>query len=220
MNNAWLALNSRLRWILPAAGLALLALLTACGFQMRGETPLPFDTMYVGVADTTKFGADLRRSLRAASPNTRLVATPKEAQAILQQIALDRSLSDTSLNAQGRVEEYELTLRFVFRLIDQQGNLIIPDTTLVARRQLPYNDQASQALSSQMDSLYASMEQSLISRILRRLNSTDVHENYARLQRGEVNPDHPVFDPAQASPGPAMPSSWSSPTNNLGGPPR
>lgn len=220
MNHVWLALRTRSRWILSATGLALLALLSACGFQMRGETPLPFDSMYVGVPSTTKFGADLRRSLRAASPNTRLVDSPKEAQALLQQIANERSLSDTALSAQGRVEAYELRVRFTFRVIDPQGNAILPDTTFVTTRQLPYNDAAAQALASQMESLYVSMEQSLINRVLRRLNATDVRENAARLQRGEINPEHPVFDPTKVTPEQNMPPGWGSPTNNLGGPPR
>ncbi|HEY0295382.1 MAG TPA: LPS assembly lipoprotein LptE [Bordetella sp.] len=206
--------------MVSAAGLALLTLLAACGFQMRGVTPLPFDTLYVGVSDTTKFGADLRRALRAASPGTRLVDSPKDAQVLLQQVSSQRLIDDTALNAQGRVEEYELSVYFTFRVIDAKGNAILGDTAFSAFRELPYNDQAAQALSSQIDSLYASMEQSLINRVLRRLNAIDVRENYARLQRGEVNPDRPVFDPTKVAPVPAMPPGWNSPTNNLGGPPR
>ena len=181
MNHAWLSLRTRSRWFLSAAGLALLALLTACGFQMRGETPLPFNTLYVGVSSNTHFGASLRRALRAASPNTQLVDTPKEAQVVLQQVANQRMISDTSLNAQGQVEEYELGIRYTFRLVDSKGNAILPDTTFTTYRELPYNTSAAQALSSLIDSLYASMEQSLISRILRRIDAADVRENYARL---------------------------------------
>ena len=100
-------------------------LLSACGFALRGVTPMPFDTLYVGIPDTTQFGADVRRSLRAASPNTKLVNSPKEAQAILQQVNDARSLREVSLNAQGRVESYELGINFTFRLIDAKGNALI-----------------------------------------------------------------------------------------------
>ena len=54
------------RWLLRAASLAAVMLLAACGFALRGVTPLPFDTLYVGIADNTRFGADVRRALRAA----------------------------------------------------------------------------------------------------------------------------------------------------------
>ena len=99
-------------------------------FTLRGVTPLPFDTLYVGIPDYTQFGADVRRALRAASPNTKLVATPKEAQAILQEVSNTRALREVSLNAQGRVEEYELGINYTFRLIDAKGRALIPDTTL------------------------------------------------------------------------------------------
>ena len=120
-------------------------LLSACGFALRGVTPMPFDTLYVGIPDTTQFGADVRRSLRAASPNTKLVNSPKEAQAILQQVNDARSLREVSLNAQGRVESYELGINFTFRLIDAKGNALIPDTTLSIYREMPYDDQIVQA---------------------------------------------------------------------------
>ncbi|MGN6580643.1 MAG: LPS-assembly lipoprotein LptE [Bordetella sp.] len=221
MNYAWLSLRTRSRWFLSAASLTLLALLTACGFQMRGETPLPFDTLYVSVPSNTHFGANLRRALRAASPNTQLVDTPKQAQVVLQQVSSQRLINDTSLNAQGQVEEYELGIRFTFRVIDSKGNAILPDTTFTTYRELPYNTSASQALSSLIDSLYTSMEQSLISRILRRLDAADVRENYARLERGEINPDRPVYDINKVQPQRGtMPPGWSNPPTLLDGAPR
>lgn len=66
----------RLTWPRGIA-LAMLMLLAGCGFTMRGVTPLPFDTLYVGIPDNTRFGADVRRALRAASPNTRQVPTSR-----------------------------------------------------------------------------------------------------------------------------------------------
>ncbi len=220
MNHAWLSLSTRSRWFLSAAGLALLALLSGCGFQMRGETPLPFNTLYVGVPHNTHFGANLRRALRAASPNTRLVDTPKQAQVLLQQVANQRLINDTTLNAQGQVEEYELGIRFTFRVIDPKGNAILPDTTFTTYRELPYNTSASQALSSLINSLYDAMEQSLINRILRRLAAPDVRENYARLERGEVDADHPVYDVNKVQPVQSMPPGWANPPTLLDGAPR
>ena len=67
--------SPRQSWLLRGACLALFMLISACGFTLRGVTPLPFDTLYVGIPDYTQFGADVRRALRAASPNTKLVAT-------------------------------------------------------------------------------------------------------------------------------------------------
>ena len=146
--------SSRQSWLLRGACLALFMLLSACGFALRGVTPMPFDTLYVGIPDNSQFGADVRRSLRAASPNTKLVESPKEAQAIFQQVADTRTLREVSLNAQGRVEEYELGINYTFRLIDNKGRALIPDTTLSIFREMPYDDQVVQAKQGQIDTLY------------------------------------------------------------------
>jgi LPS-assembly lipoprotein len=221
MNLAWIsrfALRHRIPLPRIAAGLALV-LLSACGFQMRGTTPLPFDSLYMSMPDNRKFTADLRRAIKASSPGTRMADSAKEAQVILQQVSSRRSRREVSLNPQGRVEEYELSVRFTFRLIDSKGNAIIPDTTLSAYRQMPYDAQVVQAKASQMDVLYSSMEQSLVSRVLRRLTADDVREAYARLQRGEVDPNAPVFNPNQSYEQDSdTPSDWSSPSNDLGSP--
>ena len=114
---------------------------------------------------TTQFGADVRRSLRGFA-NTKLVNSPKEAQAILQQVNDARTLREVSLNAQGRVESYELGINFTFRLIDAKGNALIPDTTLSIYREMPYDDQIVQAKQGQIETLYKAMQRDLVSRLL------------------------------------------------------
>ncbi|CAM3791028.1 LPS assembly lipoprotein LptE [Bordetella tumulicola] len=198
------------RWWLRAVSLATVMLLAACGFTMRGVTPLPFETLYVGIPDNTRFGADVRRAIRASSPDTKLVGTPKEAAAILQLVANDRSLREVSLNAQGRVEEYELGIIFTFRLITNKGIAILPDTTLSVYREMPYDDQVVQAKQAQMETLYESMQESLVSRLLRRLTAPEVHTAYAAAQRGDINPDNPVYDPNFA-PSNERPETWQTP---------
>jgi LPS-assembly lipoprotein len=198
--------------VLRAAGLALLMLLSACGFQMRGATPLPFDTLYVGIPKNSRFGAEVRRAITATSPGTRLVDTPKEAQAQLQQIANARSMREVSLNAQGRVEEYELGLVFTFRVIDAKGRALLADTTLETYREMPYNDQFVQAKEGQAEALFRNMEQSLVSRIVRRLTSPDVRlaaEKAAQQKPGD--PEGPVYD-TNPPPQPRIPEPWRTPS--------
>ncbi|HYG42409.1 MAG TPA: LPS assembly lipoprotein LptE, partial [Bordetella sp.] len=157
-----------------------------------------------------RFGADVRRALRAASPNTRLVDQPDQAQAILQMVRNQRSLREVSLNAQGRVEEYELSIEFTFRLISNQGAAILPDTTLSVYREMPYDDQVVQAKQGQIESLYQSMQQSLVSRLLRRLTAPDVRIAAEAAARGEGDPGAPVFDP-NARPADQRPETWQTP---------
>ena len=214
MNIAGYSPLSSLKWLGRAAGLAVLMLLTACGFALKGETPLPFDTLYVGISDNTQFGADFRRQLKAASPNTRQVQKPAEAEAVLQQLEMRRTLREVSLNAQGRVEEYELGIIFRFRLVDSKGNALLPDTTFAVYRDMPYDEQIVQAKQTQMDTLYKAMQQTIVQRLLRRLTAPDVHDAAQQARAGKTDPDAPVFDPNAATPQNNTPQPWNNPRMN------
>jgi LPS-assembly lipoprotein len=202
---------SRQSWLLRGACLALFMLLSACGFALRGVTPMPFDTLYVGIPDNSQFGADVRRSLRAASPNTKLVDTPKEAQAILQQVADTRTLREVSLNAQGRVEEYELGINYTFRLIDNKGRALIPDTTLSIYREMPYDDQVVQAKQGQIETLYKAMQRDLVSRVLRRMTAPDVRRAFENAEERGENGEIPLYDPNAPQPQ-RTPTPWQTPS--------
>lgn len=196
-----------------AAVALLLPLLAACGFQMRGTTPLPFDSIYIGIADNTLFGAEVRRSLRAVSPNTRQVASAREAQAWLQDLGMEFDEREISLDPQGHVEEYELSLVFRYRLIDSQGRVIVPDTTLSATRDMPYDPQVVQAKQGERETLYQDMQRSMVDRIIRRLTAPDVQEAAQRAAaaraRGEDG-DLPLIAPVESPDRTGEPPEWPS----------
>ena len=173
------------RTIAKLAGLTLLVvLLGACGFKLQGSTPLPFDTLLMKVPENTGFGADLRRAIRAASPNTQLIEDPDQPyEAALQQLASTRVAREVSLNAQGRVEEYELTLTYTFNVVSADGEVILRDTTLRARRNLPFDDRVVQAKEVEEATLFEQMQISLVSRILRRISAPDVAQAWDELQQ-------------------------------------
>jgi len=155
---------------------------SACGFQLQGASPLPFDTLLVSVPENTQFGADLRRAIRASSPDTVILNdTIDPYQAQLQQISSTRTSRQVSLNAQGRVEEYELNLTYVFRIVDANGNIILPATTLSVVRNLPFDDRVVQAKEGEQATLFAQMENSLIARIMRRISAPDIEARYRAL---------------------------------------
>ena len=137
-------------WGLAGLMILLSVVLTACGFHLKGVAPLPFDTIYTNITDNSAFGANLRRTLSASSPQTRFVERPQDAEAILQQLSHSRNQREISINAKGQVEEYEV----------------------------PYDAEAVQAKDSEIEMIFRDMEQSLINRIVRRLSSPDVTSAY------------------------------------------
>lgn len=171
----------RVLWICLLVAAALF--LNSCGFRLQGATPMPFETLLMKVPENSAFGADLRRALRAASPGTRLIEDPSEPyDAALQQVAETRTAREVSLNAQGRVEEYELTLTYTFNIVSADGEIILPNTTLRAVRNLPFDDQVVQAKEGEQATLFKQMQSSLVSRIVRQVSSPNVAQRYAELK--------------------------------------
>ena len=186
--------------------------LTACGFRLQGVTPMPFDSLYITIPQNSQFGADIRRAIRAASPNTKIIETSdmvvratdfdanddadspgalnalklkkaqKLAQAKLEQISEIRNTRQVSLNSQGKVEELELSLRYTYRLVDAKNRIIVPDTTLYSVRNMPFDDRVVQAKEGEAATLFKDMQKSLVTRIMRRITAPDVKERWDIVQ--------------------------------------
>src|SRR5690606_19824283 len=116
------------------AALVCCSALAACGFALRGTTDLPFESLYINVPDNSRFGSQLRRQILAASPTLVIAEDPKQAEAQLQVLDIKRERNEVALTAQGRVQEYELTLLMTFQVVDAQGALLTPPTPLTATR--------------------------------------------------------------------------------------
>ncbi|TKR56149.1 hypothetical protein D7I39_05975 [Allopusillimonas ginsengisoli] len=188
-------------------------LLAACGFHMKGVSPLPFTTLYTNISENSEFGAGLRRAILASSPGTRFVSDPAMAQARLEQLDNSQSLRELSLDADGSVEEYELNINFVFQLTNAQGGLVLPPTTLHITREVPYNAQQVQAKQSEIGVVFMQMRQSLVDRIVRHLSAPAVSEAFANPEALPFNelptPDVPANEPETPTP-------WSDPSQRSG----
>ncbi len=205
-------------WSRVLASVVLAALLAACGFTLRGVNPLPFSSLYVGVNENSHFGSSLLRALKASSPTTALVTSPKEAEAIYTQLRSSRSLREVSLNAVGRVEQYELTVNYAFRITDQKGRIILSDTAMSASREVPFDDQFMQAKEDEFQRIYEDLEVGLVARIVRRISAPEVRTNYERLQSGgespaEADPVAPSMTPVDSS----TPDVWRRESGSPGG---
>ena len=227
------------RWALM--GLAGL-MLGSCGFEMQGEKPLPFDSLYITIPQNSQFGADIRRAIRAVSPNTKIIESSdialkvtdfgpnddaddkgavaalklkkamRMAQAKLEQVSEYRNTRQVSLNAQGKIEELELSIRYTFRLVTAKDQIIIPDTTLSAVRNMPFDDRVVQAKEGEAATLFKDMQRSLVTRIIRRITAPDVKTRWDAVaaERGEDDEPFEIAKPVR-TPG-VIPSPWQNPS--------
>jgi LPS-assembly lipoprotein len=152
-----------------AALLALLAaaLLGGCGFHLRGQAQLPFETLYVPGA--TPLVVELKRNLAAAS-RTRLVDSPTEAQAVLGFTQEARDKVILSFNTAGRVQEYQLRYRVGFRVSDpKSGQVYLPTNEILLTREVTYSDAQVLAKEAEEALLYRDMQSDMVQQILRRM---------------------------------------------------
>jgi LPS-assembly lipoprotein len=150
--------------------LALMATLTACGFRLRGSEGynLPFHTIYVGFAETSPLGAELRRNLRGMGDLT-VLDTAKGAEAQLDVVSETRGKTILSLNSQGRVREYLLTYTLVFKVRNSAGVELLAPTEIALKRNIAFNEDAVLAKESEEAVLVRDMQTDLVQQILRRL---------------------------------------------------
>ena len=142
----------------------------ACGFQLRGQATLPFETLYVAIPDISPLGIELRRNI-AAGTRTRLVSDPALAQATLSVTSEERSKGVISFDVGGRMRELQLRYRLAFRVHDAKGRDYLRQSEIRLTRDISYND--TQVLAKEQEELllYRDMQADMVRQILRRLAS-------------------------------------------------
>ena len=145
-------------------------LLAACGFQLRGQAALPFNSLYVQAAGTSPFALQLKRAVRSGS-GTRLTERPNEAEVVLHILAELQEKEILSLGAGGRVREFQLRYRVQYRLTDEQNREHIPATEIILKRDYSFNDEQALSKESEEALLYRDMRNDAVQQLVRRLQA-------------------------------------------------
>lgn len=153
-------------FLLAAAAL----LVAACGFHLRGQATLPFDTLYVQAPSTSPFALQLKRAVQSGSA-TKVTNRPEQAQAVLQILNELQEKRILSLGDGGRVREFQLRYRVSFRLTDEKNREHIPASEINLKRDYSFND--DQALSKEAEEalLYRDMLNDAVQQLVRRLQA-------------------------------------------------
>jgi LPS-assembly lipoprotein len=153
------------------ASLALCALLTACGFHLRGQAELPFETLYISSnASALEFANKLKRAVRSGS-QTKIVDDVKSAQATLSILDAHRERVILSLSTSGRIQELSLYYHVSFAVADSSGKQYLSPNQIVLRRDLTYNDTDIIAKEQEEELLYLDMENDAVQQVMRRLQA-------------------------------------------------
>jgi LPS-assembly lipoprotein len=160
-------MNSRRALILtvPAA-----CLLPACGFALRGQQNFAFSSLYSSFADASSLGPELARSLQAngvrvISDNRQLSA----AQVVLDVLADQREKVVVGVNATGQVREFQLRVRFRFKLRNPAGQELIPETELLLQRDISFSESSALSKEAEEAQTYRTLQSDIVQQVMRRL---------------------------------------------------
>lgn len=143
-----------------------LAVLAGCGFQLRGQVPLPFESAYVDAPPGSALGAMLAKQL---AQQAKLANQRDKAEVIIKIAGEGQNKSILTLSSSGKVQEYRLTSTATVSAIDPKGDVVLPPSSLQQVRDYSYNDQYVLASDTQEATLRSEMTQDMLQQILRRL---------------------------------------------------
>ena len=149
-------------------GLVLSGALASCGFHLRGEAHYTFDTLFLNSPAAQPLTTDLKRSLEGIG-TAQLVPSPETAQVILDITSVENNKQILSLSGGGKVREFLLTKRVLFRVRDSAGNDWLPTSEVLVRRSYTYNDTEALAREAQEQRLWREMQDDAVAQIVRRL---------------------------------------------------
>lgn len=159
------------RAVLAGGAATALAVLSGCGFALRETPPLPFARIaLVGFAPRSPLAAELSERLAGT---VQVVATPGQADVVLQALTDRRERSVVASTAAGQVRELQLRVKFEFRLSSPGGRELIAPTELLLSRDMSYSESIALAKGQEESELYASMQSDIVQQVLRRLARAD-----------------------------------------------
>ncbi len=141
--------------------------LAACGFKLRGAPDFSFKTISIGSAEASTLGNELKRSI--ASGGNVVVVPPDRAEVVLDVQQDQREKVVVGLNASGQVREFQLRIRFKFRLRTPAGKELIPETELLQQRDISFNEAAVLSKEAEENLLYRDMQTDIVQQLMRRL---------------------------------------------------
>jgi LPS-assembly lipoprotein len=161
------------RQFLIAAGGALVAALSGCGFQLRGSQSYAFNSIAIpsNARALSLLVTELRKSL-LETQGMQVTTDPGKAntaQVILDILQDQREKTAVGLSVAGQVREFQLKLRVKFRLRTPTGKDLIEESELTQTRQFSYNENVALAKEVEESQLYRDMQSDLIAQMLRRL---------------------------------------------------
>ena len=160
--------STRRAWLMSTA---LAAGLGGCGFELRKPPRYAFNTLFSSIPIVSPFGVKLKRSLES-SGQVEVITDPRQierAEVIFDQLFELREKVVVGRTSTGAIREFQLRLRYRFRVRSRNGIELIPDAEITLNRDINFNETGALSKESEEGLLYKDMENDLVLQIQRRL---------------------------------------------------
>jgi len=165
----------RLRDRLPASiavAILLAAVVSGCGFKLRGAADLPVEmsTTWVKVPDpSSAFARELELLLRGNGVT--IAEGPGQGIAELRILRERITRRALSISGEARVREFELVFELQFTLVDASGGVLLGPDTLRLERDFQFDEQEILGATTEEELLRENLRRSMAAALVRRLES-------------------------------------------------
>ncbi|MGM9482765.1 LPS-assembly lipoprotein LptE [Roseateles sp. NT4] len=145
-----------------------LTALTGCGFELRHEPVLSFQTLALtGFPPESPLAAGLKRQIKRTP--VQLVEDPARAQVVLEALREYRDRTVVASTSVGQVREWSLRLQFDYLIRTAAGELLVPKVELRLSRDMNFTETTALAKEQEAANLYGAMHSDAIAQVMRRL---------------------------------------------------
>ncbi|MDR7335079.1 LPS assembly lipoprotein LptE [Roseateles asaccharophilus] len=149
------------------------AALAGCGFQLRREPELPFQSLALtGFPPDSPLALGLKRQIKRTP--VQLQEDPARAQVVLEALHEFRDRTVVASTSVGQVREWQLRLHFDYLVRRPDGDLLVPKVELRLYRDMNYTETAALAKEQEAANLYSAMHSDAIAQVMRRLAAVKV----------------------------------------------
>jgi len=141
--------------------------ITACGFHLRGNTPLPAEISNIYIE--AKNGPFKEKMEEVLSYGGATIATVQEAASstlIVQKSIVEKTVG--TIDERGKANSYELTYKVNYKLVDREG-VSLRTASLYENRRFDFDPDTVLETESEEENLIVDMEESIALRVVRQL---------------------------------------------------
>ncbi len=147
----------------------LLALLTGCGFQLRGHIEIPREWLAMHLVTSSPNG-ELARGVRSSFANNGVQwMDADEANYVLQLGDEKYAQRNLSIGANARAAEFELTLSTTMLVRDAKGEVVVPQADVVVYKIMTHDPTNVTGKVEESNLLRREMRQELVQQVLRNI---------------------------------------------------